>query len=224
MSRIDIQDAFYAAANKPYREANSRGKEPTNKLYKTILNLIQVLEHDRGTIRLHFIQTLKSYENISDQVVQISMTGLIHLINKPAGRGETNYYYYKTLKNLKSFKMSPETRKTYKEILLIAEEREKVEYLNQMVDRLNESQKPIIAGGCYIATMVYEDYDHPKVMVLRNFRDTFLTKYFLGRVFIRWYYRYSPSLVELLKDKKAINKMIEKILNCVIKLVDKNKS
>ena len=218
------RELFMVKPNKPYAIANLRGKEPTNKLYKSILRLIQVLEHDRGTIRLHFIQTLKSYENISDQVVQISMTGLIHLINKPAGRGETNYYYYKTLKKLKSFKMSPETRKTYKEILLIAEKREYVEYQNEIADSLKESQKPIIAGGCYIATMVYKDYDHPKVMVLRNFRDTFLTKYFLGRVFIRWYYRYSPSLVELLKDKKAINRMIEKILNCVIKLVDKNTS
>lgn len=37
-------------------------------------------------------------------------------------------------------------------------------------NRLNPS------GGCYIATMVYGNYDHPQVMVLRDFRDSYLAK------------------------------------------------
>ena len=73
-------------------------------------------------------------------------------------------------------------------------------------------------GGCYIATMVYGDYEHPKVLVLREFRDNFLGKFLLGRSFIRFYYKYSPSWVEALEHNKTINKSIEKTLNAFIKI------
>ena len=69
------------------------------------------------------------------------------------------------------------------------------------------------SGGCYIATMVYGDYDEPHVLVLRHFRDTVLSNYALGRRFIRFYYRYSPTWVEHLKDKKRINSIIRSILD-----------
>lgn len=45
--------------------------------------------------------------------------------------------------------------------------------------QLNPAPKPTpssSSGGCYIATMAYGDYDHPQVMVLRDFRDSFLAK------------------------------------------------
>ena len=75
------------------------------------------------------------------------------------------------------------------------------------------------SGGCYIATMVYDDYDHPQVMILRQFRDNVLDKSQLGKWFIRIYYHFSPKLVEKLKDKKEINNVIRKTLNQFIKLI-----
>ena len=39
--------------------------------------------------------------------------------------------------------------------------------------------------GCYIATMVYGDYNHPKVLQLRYFRDNCLKKYIFGLYFIK---------------------------------------
>src|SRR5690606_15252813 len=45
--------------------------------------------------------------------------------------------------------------------------------------------------GCYIATMIYGDYDHPQVIVLRSFRDNYLCKSYVGRLFIRFYYKVS---------------------------------
>mgnify|MGYP006085890265 CR=1 FL=1 len=197
------------------------GREPTNKLYITILELIRVLKRERKIIKSAFNETPEVYENISDQVVGAAMAGLIHLVNKPGERGETNRYYYRALKNLGSFKMSQETRKKYKENMRVIHNNESVEAQNAMMQGYSQSQS---SSDCYIATMVYKDHDHPKVIVLRNFRDVFLSKYFFGRVFIRFYYKYSPSLVELLKDKKAIRKMIEKILNGIIKLIDENGS
>lgn len=75
------------------------------------------------------------------------------------------------------------------------------------------------SGGCYIATMVYGNYDHPQVLVLRKFRDDVLDKYIIGKWFIRNYYKYSPGMVNKLKNKKMINDVIRKLLNQFIKLI-----
>ncbi len=75
------------------------------------------------------------------------------------------------------------------------------------------------SGGCYIATMAYGSYEHPQVMILRQFRDDVLYKSVLGRWFIKFYYHYSPKLVEVLKDKQFINKSIRSMLNQFIKVI-----
>jgi hypothetical protein len=74
-------------------------------------------------------------------------------------------------------------------------------------------------GGCYIATMAYGDYEHPQVVILRNFRDETLAKSLLGRWFVKTYYHYSPILVEKLKDYHWINKSIRTFLNLSIKFI-----
>lgn len=74
-------------------------------------------------------------------------------------------------------------------------------------------------GGCYIATMAYGDYDHPQVMILRQFRDEVLDKSALGKWFIKTYYHYSPLLVERLKNQRTVNIIIRKALNQFIKLI-----
>lgn len=75
--------------------------------------------------------------------------------------------------------------------------------------------------GCYIATMAYGDYDHPQVLELRTFRDEFLSKSYLGRNFIKLYYKYSPLLVEKLKDKAKTNDIIRTLLDQFIKIIKK---
>lgn len=80
--------------------------------------------------------------------------------------------------------------------------------------KLKESQK-----SCYIATMVYEDINHPQVELLRQFRDNVLIKSFIGRVFIKYYYQYSPSLVEKLKNYKKTNYIIKRVLDLIIKII-----
>ncbi|MCB9047797.1 MAG: hypothetical protein H6556_00095 [Lewinellaceae bacterium] len=73
--------------------------------------------------------------------------------------------------------------------------------------------------GCYIATMAYGDYDHPQVKVLREFRDSVLQKSATGRWMIKMYYHYSPNLVDYMKDKKAVNRMIRNVLDRIINLI-----
>ncbi|MCD8179439.1 MAG: hypothetical protein LUE98_19380 [Tannerellaceae bacterium] len=79
------------------------------------------------------------------------------------------------------------------------------------------------SDGCYIATMVYGDYDHPRVKVLREFRDNYLKRYALGRSFIRFYYRHSPGWVERLKYSERINSVIKNALDTFIKIISHDK-
>jgi len=48
------------------------------------------------------------------------------------------------------------------------------------------------SSGCYIATACYGSYEHPKVIILRNFCDTTLQRYKLGNFLIKIYYHFSP--------------------------------
>jgi len=75
------------------------------------------------------------------------------------------------------------------------------------------------SSGCYIATMAYGNYEHPQVLQLRNFRDMRLAQSELGRRFIIFYYNYSPKLVEVLKDKPAINSLLRFFLNLFIRII-----
>lgn len=76
-------------------------------------------------------------------------------------------------------------------------------------------------GSCYIATMAYGDYNHPQVIILRDYRDRKLMPNFFGRLFVKFYYLISPYLVNLLKDFKSINRIIRIILNLWIKRIKK---
>lgn len=73
--------------------------------------------------------------------------------------------------------------------------------------------------GCYIATMVYGSYDHPKVMILRQFRDNYLMKSILGRSFVKTYYFISPKAVKVLYKKKRINSIIRTIIDRIVEQI-----
>jgi hypothetical protein len=88
--------------------------------------------------------------------------------------------------------------------------------LNKINSQLNPS------GGCYIATMVYGDYEHPQVMVLRDFRDSYLDKRSWGKQFIKFYYKHSPNWVEHLKSHYRINRIIKFCLDSFIILWKKS--
>lgn len=72
-------------------------------------------------------------------------------------------------------------------------------------------------GWCYIATATYGSIDHPSVIVLRNYRDITLKKYFLGRVFINIYYEISPKLIKYFSNESVVRKISKLILDFLIK-------
>ncbi len=69
-------------------------------------------------------------------------------------------------------------------------------------------------SGCFIATSVYGDYDHPIVLDLRQFRDNWLDKRNYGRNFITWYYRRGPFIANWI-DKSKTRKLFT--LSLIIK-------
>lgn len=70
--------------------------------------------------------------------------------------------------------------------------------------------------GCYIATCVYGSYDCPQVWVLRRFRDNVLQNSFFGRLFIKLYYRISPSVVSSIHSCKPFISLCRKWLDLLV--------
>ncbi|WP_431130122.1 phospholipase D-like domain-containing protein [Flagellimonas flava] len=70
--------------------------------------------------------------------------------------------------------------------------------------------------GCYVATMVYNGYDHPKVRILRRFRDIHLMRSVLGRWFIAKYYKSSPKFVKYATGKPLLIKVTKGIVDALV--------
>lgn len=85
---------------------------------------------------------------------------------------------------------------------------------------LKPEPQPVVPSqkkeGCYIATAVYGSYDAPEVLVLRRFRDEFLQKIAIGRLFVRAYYALSPALAQKLHTAKHMNAFVRKGLNHLV--------
>lgn len=70
--------------------------------------------------------------------------------------------------------------------------------------------------GCYIATMCYGKY-HPNVSQLKYYRDQLLAQYFLGKIFIQFYYQISPSIITYLQSRPYQKKVFVFISKCIIR-------
>ena len=130
-------------------------------------------------------------------------------------------YYLETHPNGKYRKEAQEAileEKMWVECLKSEEKEKYKEYLTKYPNGRHRKEAEKEASACYVATMVYGDYNHPQVIALREFRDNFLRSSRVGRAFIGFYYRNSPIWVEKMQDKKAINKLIRKVLNILIKI------
>lgn len=65
---------------------------------------------------------------------------------------------------------------------------------------------------CFIATAAYGSFEAPYVTLLRKFRDRYLMNHAAGRLFVKYYYRYSPPLADFICDKPVLKSVTRIIL------------
>jgi len=218
---------------------------PWRDRHKDLLNLIDkaesllnTLNQNTSIIKSVFGEKSNEYLNISNEIVQTSMACLVH----PYNRFNELMTFYTPIEYQKYFlweqkrierlfekigtlEMDYETRKRYENNIKVlkgnyedngnsSEDSHWLLQENGMADKVND-----VVTGCYIATMVYGDYNHPQVLVLRDFRDSFLAHFHLGQTFIKFYYKHSPGWVKALENKKTLNKIIKGILNIIINFI-----
>jgi hypothetical protein len=71
-------------------------------------------------------------------------------------------------------------------------------------------------GGCFVATACYGDYSHPAVIVLRRFRDEGLRHNDVGRAFVAWYYRNSPTIATRIEQHTAFRAAVRIVLSPIV--------
>jgi len=160
------------------------------------------------------------YQKLSNDVASITLACLIEYVNNSGNSAlgippNIDEHEINVMNSIGELEMNFEMRKRYND------QKNALANLHRAVRRRSSSSSSS-SSGCYIATMAYGDYDHPQVMILRQFRDEVLDKSAFGKWFIKNYYHYSPKLVEKLKNKKGINTIIRKTLNQFIKLIKAN--
>ena len=67
-------------------------------------------------------------------------------------------------------------------------------------------------GFCFIATAGFGSYFHPNVEILRNFRDSILSKFSLGRKFIKFYYKNGKAPANFIKNYPILRTLSRSIL------------
>ncbi len=63
-------------------------------------------------------------------------------------------------------------------------------------------------GGCFIATAAFGSVLEPQVELLRQFRDVYLLTNGPGRLFVDFYYTYSPALAEKISESELLKFMV----------------
>ena len=74
------------------------------------------------------------------------------------------------------------------------------------------------SSGCFISTEIY-GLDSPQTNKFRAWRDNTLQKTVYGRLFIKFYYRVSPYIVDLIRASKPLKTCFEKILGYMLRVI-----
>lgn len=69
---------------------------------------------------------------------------------------------------------------------------------------------------CFIATAAYGSPFEKNVKVLRDFRDRFLKTNFLGRLFVKTYYKLSPPLAQKIQSRPWLKKLTRWLLTPLV--------
>ena len=71
-------------------------------------------------------------------------------------------------------------------------------------DIIDEIVEEIKKAPCFIATAAFGSPFHPYVRTLQDFKDKYLMSNRPGRMFVKFYYKYSPSIAKLITKHKIL--------------------
>ncbi|MEI7842119.1 MAG: CFI-box-CTERM domain-containing protein [Gallionellaceae bacterium] len=72
---------------------------------------------------------------------------------------------------------------------------------------------------CFVASVAYDDPNHPDVMFLRGFRDTVLCKSQSGQAFIAWYWRNGPKLAKYVGQSMVLRNISRFLISRIVRLL-----
>lgn len=114
-----------------------------------------------------------------------------------------------------SYEMTGQYHKALEDLEVLTEE-ENPFYLdarkmkNEILQKLATSEKKE-TDRCFIATSIYGSLESEQVLILRQFRDSWLLPKYAGKKFVEFYYRCSPPIARML-DKSKFLKTIARIV------------
>jgi tetratricopeptide (TPR) repeat protein len=88
------------------------------------------------------------------------------------------------------------------------------EYIEKRRALDSSYQPPVVKkkSGCFIVTATMGSNNHPYVILLRDFRDKWLSRKAVGRIFIEKYYRYSPQLADFIRERENFRRISHAIV------------
>ena len=167
----------------------------------------------------------EGYMTLSSVVVRVALNAIIDRVNEVQDESHSHSTILSTFKSahtamnaLSWFDMNEETQARFdtNHTSITNSYNHASAWQSQQNKKQQQKQQ-----GCYIATMAYGDYDHPQVMRLRQFRDQTLAKTWIGRTFIKVYYKYSPLMVRKLNNNHTVNRWVRSCLDGFIKQMDR---
>ncbi len=92
--------------------------------------------------------------------------------------------------------------------------------LNQLKEKLQTEKDRF----CFVATVVYGSADAVEVDILRKFRDSFLVRFRLGRLFIHHYYELGPSVASFVSQRRHLRSVVRAFFDVGLFLLTRNLS
>lgn len=82
---------------------------------------------------------------------------------------------------------------------------------------IRQLKKDLPGAGCFIATACYGSSSADEVILLCRFRDNILMKNTVGRIIIKYYYRFSPFMADRIAANPKTRKIVRVVLRPIVK-------
>jgi hypothetical protein len=73
---------------------------------------------------------------------------------------------------------------------------------------VNSVSNDVGGGGCFIATAAYGSLLEPHVRILSKFRDQYLLTNGPGKIFVTYYFKYSPPLADFISKNDGLRAVV----------------